>query len=940
MPSQDAHTTALLRLQTFGALAVRRENGDPLPPAANQRRTLALLAVLASSPNGVSRDRLLLLLWPDQEPEKARHALTQSLYHARRSLECDDLFTSGSQIALNPARVGSDVGDLETALRERQWRNAAGIYAGVFLDEFHLPGSGEFERWISAQRRHWSDRITRVLEELAAEAEQAGDALARVAWRRRALEIDPLNGNAAGELVEALLAHGDTTGALREAVRHEALLRDELDVSPDARMQSLIQTLRARAAAPALPATLQPTDDGPATPIYKEETPSGGSTPRFSRDRAMRLGWLAVAASLVMLGVALARSHARAESRVLAASQRILVAPFRVAGADREFGFLREGLVELLSARLGDAGSPQAVDAGAALNAWRGQRNGETPQVARERTLRAARRFGATSVVIGSVVGNARKLNVSATLVDVSGRTRDRNVTVEGSSDSLSALVDELAVRLLILEADESDRFADRTTPSLFAMRSYLDGLAAYRRADHQLAAHYFERSLALDSTFALAAFQLALASDNLSTTEQHDRALAIAWAHRADLSDRDRAHLLAFAGPRYPEPSSEAEQLAAWETAVEQAPDRPESWMELSEQFLRSGRLLGVRDHDRRALRAAERALELAPADRRAFRIVAMLAARTRDTSRLRSLASAEARADSSADVLGGFVTWRVAHALRDEKRLSRVRGRFPALSDASLRAIALSSQYDAVAPADGERALRLRRARVRSGAERLDDLLGLHSLALLRGDATLALDVTEQIQELHPATRVHLRLRVLDGLYGAGDSAAMHASAHELIRHLAASATTETQRAVQLADACVVSQWRVRSGMLDSARGMAALMKRAEMPTMLVPVGANPRTCAAILEAAIAVRAGETGARAAVARLDSLMLGGPAAGDAATYAHLWIARLWEELGDSGRALQAIRRRPYLAGWPRYLAMARREEERLAAVSAEPASH
>ena len=78
-------------------------------------------------------------------------------------------------------------------------------------------------------------------------------------------------------------------------------------------------------------------------------------------------------------------------------------------------------------------------------------------------------------------------------------------------------------------------------------------------------------------------------------------------------------------------------------------------------------------------------------------------------------------------------------------------------------------------------------------------------------------------------------------------------------------------------------------------------------------------------------AVAAGEPTALGQVQQLDSLMLTGPAVSDAGTYAPLVVARLYERLGEPQRALDALRRRGYLSGWPRYLATARREEGRLA---------
>jgi hypothetical protein len=62
----------------------------------------------------------------------------------------------------------------------------------------------------------------------------------------------------------------------------------------------------------------------------------------------------------------------------------------------------------------------------------------------------------------------------------------------------------------------------------------------------------------------------------------------------------------------------------------------------------------------------------------------------------------------------------------------------------------------------------------------------------------------------------------------------------------------------------------------------------------------------------------------------VDSLVLAPQIVGDLATYAPLLIARLHERLGDPTAALAALRRRPYMSEWPRYLGTIRGEVERL----------
>ncbi len=137
----------MLRLQTLGNVFVTGDSGAPLGGAASQRRTLALLATLAvAGEGGLSRDKLVGLLWPEANPERARHSLTQALYAARRALGADDLFLVNADIRLNGSLLSSDVQELEAALNRGDLEQAVALYNGPFLDGFFLSGSPEFEQ--------------------------------------------------------------------------------------------------------------------------------------------------------------------------------------------------------------------------------------------------------------------------------------------------------------------------------------------------------------------------------------------------------------------------------------------------------------------------------------------------------------------------------------------------------------------------------------------------------------------------------------------------------------------------------------------------------------------------------------------------------------------------------------------------------------------------
>src|SRR5512135_3485434 len=124
----------MIRLHTFGGVVLFGADGARLLGAASQRRILALLSVLAASgEQGVTRDKLVGILWPDSAPRRARHSLTQTMYAARKALACDDLFEATEDIRLTRARISSDVADFESAFRAGDDAAAAAFYEGPFL---------------------------------------------------------------------------------------------------------------------------------------------------------------------------------------------------------------------------------------------------------------------------------------------------------------------------------------------------------------------------------------------------------------------------------------------------------------------------------------------------------------------------------------------------------------------------------------------------------------------------------------------------------------------------------------------------------------------------------------------------------------------------------------------------------------------------------------
>ena len=272
----------MLQLRTFGGLSIE-VNGVPATGAAGQRRTLALLALLAAAgKSGLSRDKLIAYLWPESDAEHGRSLLKQACYALRRDLHTPELFLGGTELRLNADVVSSDVQTFEDALERRDAAQAIALYTGPFLDGFYLSESVEFERWVEAKRERLKQRAGEALETLAADAAARGDQKAAVNWWRWRAVLEPLNSRVAVGLMTALAAGGDRAGALQYARIHDALLRDDLDAVPEAAVVELTARLREESAPATSPVPPVPQALAPREVEHDHENVSGDAPFLFS----------------------------------------------------------------------------------------------------------------------------------------------------------------------------------------------------------------------------------------------------------------------------------------------------------------------------------------------------------------------------------------------------------------------------------------------------------------------------------------------------------------------------------------------------------------------------------------------------------------------------------------------------------------------------------
>lgn len=590
----SAHIIMAIQLHTFGGLRVVSD-GRELAWLMGQHSRAALLVYLAVEQR-VSRDSVLAFFWPDSDGEHASHALRQSLYQLHRALGAEWVDGRAHELVVRK-NFHADAHDFTLAIKRGDLASAVELYAGPFLDGVHLVDSSAWDGWVDSRRTAYARGFRRSSRVLIDAKRAAGDPKGALETTERWIARDPLNGEAHHWMIETLAAAGERAEALRRYESYARALEPE-GFAPLDETRALVERLRSNRTPLPPP---RPAQTG-STGQRREET-LRAIVPNAHRERLRRVA----AAALAIATLAIMWGIRRKSVDVLVAADitPIAVLPFSVHGAP-DAGYLGDGMVSLLGAALDGAGSLRPVDSRAIFAAVATEGG---PVAARDHAANVARRLGARLYVVGDIVEADSQLRIDAavyrtgrecaspeTMTSSPACAAEPNarVTVSGRIDSVFATVDRLAARIVGNLGDaQSDRLphtASLTTASLTALEAYLEGEARMRAGQFEQAADAYLGAIAVDSTFALAHYRLALARE-WAPLPGEDSAADAAARHSARLSARDRSLLDAF-----------REWLSGDALAAERAyrgivaryPDEIDAWFQLGEIRFHHGPLVG----------------------------------------------------------------------------------------------------------------------------------------------------------------------------------------------------------------------------------------------------------------------------------------------------------------------------------------------------------
>ena len=518
----------IFQLRTFGGLAIEGEGAHPL---GSQRKSLLLLAVVAAAgTRGVSRDRLLGLLWPESDEERARGALKQALHTIRRQLGAPEVLSGIAALSLNSDVITSDVEAFRDALARGDDESAARLFSGPFLDGIFADGSPELDRWIEEERSRLAVQFGDALERLALAAEATGNSHEAVRrWRLRQ-SSDPVSAPISLRLMRALATAGDRAGALQHAKAHEALLRAQLDLPPDPAVMALAEELRIRGPAASFveapnqhaypPPLGVPTKPQATPPLLQNAAPLllQNAAPPLLQNAALRPSdrrtpWLDWRVGAVLLVVATAAVVAIVRRETLLSPRTVALVPNRVAVAvftnrtgARELDAIGTMASDWVTRGLARTSLAEVFDVGGMYVAGRAS-DGEPTD---PRTL--ARANGAGIVVAGNYYKAGDRLTFSVQLLDVaSGRLLRSLEPISADQHAPLAGVEEVRQRVAVALGTVLDpRTSIMATPAMVPPRldaytEYAAGQEIYWRGDWENSLPHFRRAATLDSGFTTA---------------------------------------------------------------------------------------------------------------------------------------------------------------------------------------------------------------------------------------------------------------------------------------------------------------------------------------------------------------------------------------------------------------------------------------------------
>ncbi|MGQ0678811.1 MAG: AfsR/SARP family transcriptional regulator [Actinomycetota bacterium] len=243
-----------LEVRCLGAMSISR--ADATLHQGWVKGSKELLAYLIVNRDGVPKDRIFEVIWPDAKPKEGERLLRDALYHLRKqTLGREDAKWSddyvrrvGETLVLGEddrwyadvwefESLASTAGRLEHEETKDALRRALSLYGGEFCDDCYFS-------WAEQHRERYRRLYLRCCAKLAGILEAEGETDEAIEVLERGIQVDRFCEDLYRRLIRLEASQGRTNAATRLFQQLSKLLDQELDLEPEPTTLDLMNKIR------------------------------------------------------------------------------------------------------------------------------------------------------------------------------------------------------------------------------------------------------------------------------------------------------------------------------------------------------------------------------------------------------------------------------------------------------------------------------------------------------------------------------------------------------------------------------------------------------------------------------------------------------------------------------------------------------------------------
>lgn len=204
-----------------------------------------------SHPEGVLKEQIGEVFWPDRSPAKMHSAFHATLFRLRRVLFPDCVILESERYRLHPEiEYWYDVEEFKRLMDEAEWtqtdptrarlyQEAINLYQGDYLTQF-------YSDWCTPERERLQERYLGAVDSLVGIYIREGRYDQSITLCQRALTIDPYREALHRRLMECASLAGDRAAAIRYYQQCVRMLEEDMGVEPMPETQALYEQITAR----------------------------------------------------------------------------------------------------------------------------------------------------------------------------------------------------------------------------------------------------------------------------------------------------------------------------------------------------------------------------------------------------------------------------------------------------------------------------------------------------------------------------------------------------------------------------------------------------------------------------------------------------------------------------------------------------------------------